>query len=69
MRIRVQNKIRPGEETVLTFSNLRQIDASVLDFTRQGLPAFRNAALAKKKLDGEQAQAEDLLRALGNPGQ
>jgi outer membrane lipoprotein-sorting protein len=69
MRIRVQNKIRPGEETVPTFSNLRQIDASVLDFTRQGLPAFRNAALAKKKLDGEQAQAEDLLRALGNPGQ
>ncbi len=69
MRIRVQNKIRPGEETVLTFSNLRKIDASVLNYTREGLRAFRNAALAKKKLDGEQAQAEDLLRALGNPGQ
>ncbi len=69
MRIRVQNKVRPGEETVLTFSNLRKIDASVLNYTREGLPAFRNAALAKKKLDGEQAQAEDLLRALGNPGQ
>ncbi len=68
MRIRVQNKVRPGEETVLTFSNLRKIDASVLDYTREGLPAFRNAALAKKELDGEQAQAEDLLRALGKPG-
>jgi len=68
MRIRVENKVRPGEETVLTFSNLRKIDASVLDYSREGLPAFRNAALAKKELDGEQAQAEDLLRVLGKQG-
>ena len=53
---------------MLTFSNLRKIDASVLDYTHEGLPAFRSAALAKKKLHGEQAQAEDLLRALGESG-
>lgn len=68
MRIRVQNKMRPGEETVLTFSRLRKIDASVLDYTREALPAFRDAALAQQRLDGEQAQAEDLLRLLGKPG-
>ena len=64
MRMVVKNSARPAEQTVLTFSNLRALDASGLDFSPEGMPAFRDAAQAKLKADRVPAQAEDLLTIL-----
>lgn len=61
MRIEVENPARPSERSTLTFSNLRRIDAAGLPFTRDALPAFRDAAQAKLEADGVQAEAEDLV--------
>ena len=61
MRMVVKNSARPSEQTVLTFSNLRALDASGLDFSTEGMPAFRDAAQAKRRADGVPTQAEDLL--------
>ncbi len=60
MRIVVQNNMRPDEKTVLTFSDLRRIDASDLDFSREGMAALRDAA----QKSGAHATIEDLLMAL-----
>jgi hypothetical protein len=64
MRIVVEDSVRPGEQTVLTFSNLRALDASGLDFSPEGMPAFRDAAQAKLKADGVPAETEDLMTVL-----
>lgn len=45
MRIVVENQVRPGERTTMTFSNIRPFDASGMSFTLPGLLAFRDAAL------------------------
>ena len=65
MRIVVENKVRPGEKTVLTFSGLKKIDASVFDFTREGMVRFRDVAKALFQEDGEQAVLDDLMVAIG----
>jgi len=65
MRIEVENHVRPGENTVLTFSNLRRFDSSRLPFTRERLNAVRDAFLTKYEADGEQAQPEEVLELLG----
>ena len=66
MRIVVEKSLRPSENTVLTFSDLRRIDASGLDFSREGMPAFRDAARAILKKSGAQATTENLLIALSD---
>ncbi len=63
MRIVVENSLRPSEKTILTFSDLRRIDASGIDFSREGMPAFRDVALRLKR-GSIQPKTEDLLRAL-----
>ncbi len=65
MRIVAENMVRPGERTVLTFSELKKIDASVFDFTREGMVRFRDVAKAKFQEDGEQAAFDDLLAGFG----
>ena len=64
MRIQVYNRVRPGEKTVLTFSNLRPIDASVLDFSIAGMQAFRDMAL-ERTISEKQVEVEELLTAFG----
>ena len=61
MRIEVESRIRRGEKTTLTFSDLRKIDASGLDFTREGLSAIRDAAMAYLKSEGVQVGVEELV--------
>lgn len=61
MRIEVQSDLRPGERTILTFTNLRRFPSTKLSFTVEGLPAIRDAALAVRDRRGRQAQPEDLL--------
>ena len=68
MRIEVENRIRPGERTTLTFSNLREFDASRLTYTPQALREFRDAALSVQDAGGGQASPEDLLTILGGEG-
>jgi hypothetical protein len=46
MRIVVENQVRQGEKTTMTFSDLRPFDVSHLAFTLEGLTAFRDRALA-----------------------
>ena len=66
MRIVVENSMRPSEKTVLTFSDLRAIDASGFDFSRERMPAFRDAAQAKLKKSGVQARTEDLIALIAD---
>jgi len=65
MRIEVENRIRPGERTTLTFSDLREFDASKLTYTPQALREFRDAALSVLDAGGGQVKAEELLTILG----
>lgn len=62
MRIVVENQVRQGEKTTMTFSDLRPFDASRLSFTLEGLFPFRDAAL---KLGGASAKTtiEELAAA------
>jgi len=64
MRIVVDSNIRPGERSVLTFSDLRRFPSSRFTYTREALPAFRDAARAKLESDGIQARPEDLVEML-----
>ena len=68
MRIEVENKVRVGEHTTLTFSELRPIDTSGLSYTPEGLQAFRDSALTRQERDGRQAELEELLDLVGTPG-
>jgi hypothetical protein len=65
MRIDVDHPARPHERTVLTFSQLRPLDLSRLELTRETLPAIRDAVRAQLESDGTHARAEDLVQALG----
>ena len=64
MRIVVENKLRPGERSVLRFSHLRRFDTSRLSFTPESLPALRDAFLAALGPKGEQAEPEEVVRRL-----
>jgi hypothetical protein len=69
MRVDVESHLRPGERSVLTFSNLRRLDLDGRRFDQAALRAFRDAAVARLEATGEQAEAEELLRAIaGAPG-
>ena len=63
MRIVVDNHVRPGERTTMSFTNLRRFDASRFRFTVEGLTALRDAAKAKLAKD-PQARLEDLAPLL-----
>ncbi len=63
MRVVVDDPVAE-QQTVMTFTNLRKLDASAMAFTREALPALRNAALAKWEADGVQARPEDILEAI-----
>jgi hypothetical protein len=65
MRIQVDNQVRPGEHSVLTFSNLRRVDASAIDFSKEGLVGIRDAFLARRGADGTQAKLDDALPLTG----
>ncbi len=65
MRIEVANRVRPTERSVLTFDNLRKIDASGIAFTREALASVRDAFEARRGPDGAQARLEDVLPLLG----
>ena len=64
MRIQVDNQIRPGERTVLTFRDLRRFDSSRLDFSRDALVALRDAFRARRREDGTQARPEEIIELL-----
>ncbi len=61
MRIEVENQSRPGEGTVMEFSDLRLIDAGAFPYTTEGMLHFRDAAKAFQAAEGRQATPEDLL--------
>ncbi len=63
MRIVVDNQVRPGERTIMSFTNLRRFDASRFRFTVEGLTAVRDAAKVKLGEDLE-ARLEDLVPLL-----
>ena len=64
MRIQVDNQIRPGERSVLTFRNLRKLDTSRFDFSREALVQVRDAFVARRQPDGTQARPEEVLDLL-----
>jgi len=64
MRIVVENTVRPGEHTTLTFSNLRRFDSSAIDFSREGLPALRDAALSLAGDERRQVSLEELVSSM-----
>ncbi|MCP3982156.1 MAG: outer membrane lipoprotein-sorting protein [bacterium] len=69
MRIEVDNHIRPGERTVMTFENLRAFDSAGLSFERDAIAAFRDAA---RPDEGDETQRDveqirDRLRAGAGP--
>lgn len=64
MRIHVDDQIRPGERSVLTFTNLRKLDTSRLDFSQDALPAIRDAFRTLELDDGAQADPEDVIELL-----
>ena len=51
------------QRMTMTFTDLRRFDASALEFTREELPALRDAELAKLETDGVQARPEHILAA------
>jgi hypothetical protein len=65
MRVEVENRARPGERSVLIFSDLRPFDAAGWDFSREALPAVRDAFLAGHAAAGRQVRPEEARRFLG----
>jgi hypothetical protein len=64
MRILVENHARTGEHTTMTFSDLRPFEASKLTYTREALPAFRDAARSVQEAGGAHARPEELMPLL-----
>jgi len=64
MRIVVENTVRPGEHTILTFSNLRRFDASAIDFSREGLPEVRDTILSLAGDEKRQVGLDEMNAAL-----
>ncbi len=49
---------------MLTFRNLRKLDASRFEFSKEALIHLRDAFLARRQEDGTQTRPEDLLDLL-----
>jgi len=64
MRLDVESSTELNRKTSMVFTNLRKVNASPIDFSPEGMLAFRDAALAKLEADGRQAHPQDLLEAL-----
>lgn len=64
MRIDYQDRAGKGGRTSLLFTALRKIDASPINFTPEGMIAFRDAALASRKGEDTAVPLADILAAL-----
>lgn len=64
MRLDVESSLEMNRKTTMVFTNLRKVDASPVEFSPEGMLAFRDAALAKMNADGVLAHSTDLLKAL-----
>ena len=65
MRIHVTNHLRPGEETTLTFSNLRPFPSGDFDYSKGAMSPFRDRAQASFDATGEQPSLEQLRPVSG----
>lgn len=64
MRLRVDSPLEGRRVSTMTFSSLRKIDASALEFNRDGMIAFRDAAMGSRQEQSAAAVLDATLRAL-----
>ncbi|MCP3981948.1 MAG: outer membrane lipoprotein-sorting protein [bacterium] len=69
MRVVVHSNMRKGETTTMTFSELREFDASGIRFLPGAMIEFRDAALKLVETHDRQPTVEEIVELLGNaPG-